>query len=230
MTEAVDLEQLAHRARRELDAAPAHEIVRWAVRTFGARVAVASSMQDAVLVHLVSQVAPGVDVLFLDTGYHFAETLSTRDAVAASYDVNLITVTPRQTVAEQDASYGPRLHDRNPNRCCGLRKVAPLDRALARYDAWATGLRRAEAPTRASMPVVSYDAQRGKVKIAPIAAWSDADIEDYIVEHGILINPLRSAGYPSIGCAPCTRAVAVGEDPRAGRWAGSAKTECGIHR
>lgn len=230
MTVAVDLEQLARRAERELDAAPAHEIVRWAVQTFGARFAVATSMQDAVLVHLVSRVAPGIDVLFLDTGYHFAETLGTRDAVAATYDVNLITVTPRQTVAEQDASYGPRLHDREPDWCCWLRKVAPLDRALAHYDAWATGLRRAEAPTRASTPVVSYDALRDKVKIAPIAAWSDADVEDYIAEHGILINPLLTAGYPSIGCAPCTRAVAVGEDSRAGRWAGSAKTECGIHR
>jgi phosphoadenosine phosphosulfate reductase len=230
MTMTVDLEQLARRAGRELAAAPAQEIVRWAVRTFSTRFAVATSMQDAVLVHLVSQIAPGVDVLFLDTGYHFAETLGTRDAVAATYDINLITVTPRQTVAEQDASYGPTLHDRDPHHCCGLRKVAPLDRALARYDAWATGLRRAEASTRAGTPVVSYDARRSKVKIAPIAAWSDADVEAYIAEHGILINPLLAAGYPSIGCAPCTRAVAVGEDPRAGRWAGSAKTECGIHR
>ncbi|MGH3865788.1 MAG: phosphoadenylyl-sulfate reductase [Pseudonocardiaceae bacterium] len=226
MTVALDL---ARRAGRELDTAPAQEIVRWAVQTFGARFAVASSMQDAVLVHLVSQLVPGVDVLFLDTGYHFAETLGTRDAVAASYDVNLITLTPRQTVAEQDASEGPRLHDRDPDRCCGLRKVAPLDRALARYDAWATGLRRAEAPSRADTPVVSYDVARGKVKIAPIAAWSDQDVTDYITEHGILINPLLTAGYRSIGCAPCTRAVAAGEDPRAGRWAGLAKTECGIH-
>ncbi|MGH3829790.1 MAG: phosphoadenylyl-sulfate reductase [Pseudonocardiaceae bacterium] len=228
--ETVDLERLALRAGRELDAAPALEIVRWAARTFGARFAVASSMQDAVLVHLVSRVAPGVDVLFLNTGYHFAETLGTRDAVAATHDVNLITVTPRQTVAEQDVVYGPRLHDRDPDRCCGLRKVAPLERALERYDAWATGLRRVEAPTRAGTPVVSYDAQRGKVKVAPMAAWSDADLEDYIAEHAVLVNPLVAAGYPSIGCAPCTRAVAAGEDPRAGRWAGSAKTECGIHQ
>lgn len=230
MTVIADLEQLAQRAGRELESAPAHETIRWAVQTFGARFAVASSMQDAVLVHLVSQVAPGVDVLFLDTGYHFAETLGTRDAVAASYDINLITLTPRQTVAEQDAEHGPTLHDRNPDRCCGLRKVAPLDDALQRYDAWATGLRRVETPTRAATPVVSYDARRGKVKIAPMATWSDADIDDYIAEHGILINPLLTAGYPSIGCAPCTRAVAAGEDPRAGRWAGSIKTECGIHR
>ncbi len=230
MTTTVDLEQLARWAGRELESAPAQEIVRWAVHTFGDRFAVASSMQDAVLVHLASKVAPGVDVLFLDTGYHFAETLGTRDAVAAAYDVNLITLTPQQTVAEQDSSHGPKLHDRDPGRCCRLRKVEPLDRALAHYDAWATGLRRTEAPTRAGTPVVSYDAKRGKVKIAPIAAWSDADVEDYVAEHEILVNPLLTAGYPSIGCAPCTRAVTAGQDLRSGRWAGSAKTECGIHR
>jgi phosphoadenosine phosphosulfate reductase len=224
-----DLEQLAQRAGRELESAPAQEIVRWAARTFGARFAVASSIQDAVLVHLVSQVAAGVDVLFLDTGYHFAETLGTRDAVAATYDVNLITLVPRHTVAEQDAWYGPRLHDRDPDLCCRLRKVAPLDQALAQYDAWATGVRRVDAPSRAGTPVISYDAQRGKVKVAPIAAWTDTDVGDYIAEHAILVNPLRGAGYPSIGCAPCTRAVAIGDDPRAGRWAGLAKTECGIH-
>jgi phosphoadenosine phosphosulfate reductase len=225
-----NLEQLAEQAGRELDTAPAREIIRWGVQTFGIRFAVASSMQDAVLVDLASRVAPGVDVLFLDTGYHFAETLGTRDAVAATYDVNLITLTPQLTVAQQNASYGPALHDRDPDQCCRLRKSAPLDRALAGYDAWATGVRRAEAPSRAGTPVVSYDAKRGKVKIAPIAAWTDAEVEDYITEHGILVNPLRSAGYPSIGCAPCTRSVAVGQDPRAGRWAGSAKIECGIHR
>ena len=226
----VDLERLAARAGRELDGAAAQDIVRWAVQTFAARFAVASSMQDAVLVHLVSQVAPGVDVLFLDTGYHFAETLGTRDAVAAAYAVNLITLTPLQTVAEQDASHGPKLHDRDPDRCCELRKREPLDRALARYDAWATGLRRVEAPTRAGAPVVSYDANRGKVKVAPIATWSDADVEDYIAEHRLLVNPQRADGYLSIGCAPCTRASAAGQDPRAGRWPGRAKTECGIHR
>jgi phosphoadenosine phosphosulfate reductase len=230
VTVIADLEQLAQRAGRELESAPADEIVRWTVQTFGTRFAVASSMQDAVLVHLMSQVAPGVDVLFLDTGYHFAETLGTRDAIAATYDVNLISLIPQQTVAEQDAEHGPQLHDRDPDRCCGLRKVAPLDRALQRYDAWVTGLRRVESPTRAGTPVVSYDASRGKVKVAPIVAWSDQDVEDYIAEHSILINPLLTTGYPSIGCAPCTRAVATGENLRAGRWAGSAKIECGIHR
>jgi len=183
-----------------------------------------------VLPHLAAQVVPGIDVIFIDTGYHFAETIGTRDAVAASYDINLITLTPRQTVAEQDTEHGPRLHDRNPDLCCGLRKVAPLDRALEAYDAWATGLRRVEAPTRAGTPVVSYDSKRGKVKVAPMAAWTDQVVENYIAEHNILTNPLLSLGYPSIGCAPCTRAVTAGEDSRAGRWAGSVKTECGINQ
>lgn len=223
------LEDVAQRAGRELEGASAADIVRWAVEEFGAGFAVASSMQDAVLVHLASQVAPGVDVLFLDTGYHFAETIGTRDAVAATYDVNLITITPTLTVAEQDAQYGARLHDRSPDACCGMRKVEPLNRALGGYSAWATGLRRAEAVGRAGTPVVSYDQQRGKVKVAPLAAWSDEDLDAYVAEHAVLLNPLLHGGYPSIGCAPCTRAVAVGEDPRAGRWAGSAKTECGIH-
>jgi phosphoadenosine phosphosulfate reductase len=186
-------------------------------------------MQDAVLVHLASRVAPGVDVLFLDTGYHFAETIGTRDAVAATYDVNLITITPKLTVAEQDTRYGAKLHDREPDACCGMRKVEPLNRALESYSAWATGGRRAESATRVGIPVVSFDPKREKVKVAPLAAWSDDDVGAYVTEHAILQNPLLQAGYPSIGCAPCTRAVAAGEDPRAGRWAGSAKTECGIN-
>ncbi len=223
------LEELARRAGRALEGALAEDIVRWAVDTFGAGFAVASSMQDAVLVHLASRVAPGVDVLFLDTGYHFAETIGTRDAVAATYDVNLVTITPALTVAEQDARYGAKLHDREPDACCGMRKVEPLNRALERYRAWATGVRRADAVTRAGIPVVSFDPKRNKVRVVPLAAWSDDDVDAYVAEHGILQNPLCSTGYPSVGCAPCTRAVAAGEDPRAGRWAGSAKIECGIH-
>ncbi|MGH3977592.1 MAG: phosphoadenylyl-sulfate reductase [Pseudonocardiaceae bacterium] len=220
---------MAQRAGHELEGASAAAILRWAVDTFGAGFAIASSMQDAVLVDLASKIAPGIDVLFLDTGYHFAETLGTRDAVAASYDVNLITLTPRRTVAEQDAELGPQLHDRDPDTCCGMRKVEPLNRALEGYSAWATGLRRAESITRAGTPVVSYDPKRDKVKVAPLANWSDSDVDAYVAEYGVLTNPLLAAGYRSIGCAPCTRAVAAGEDSRAGRWAGSTKTECGIN-
>jgi phosphoadenosine phosphosulfate reductase len=224
-----ELRALAERAGRELEDASALEILRWAVETFGPRFCVTSSMEDAVVAHLASRVAPGVDVVFIDTGYHFEETIGTRDAVAAVMDVNVVTLTPRQTVAEQDAEYGPRLHDRDPDLCCALRKVRPLEEGLAGYDAWATGLRRDESPTRAGTPVVGWDAKRGRVKVAPIARWTQDDVEAYVAEHGVLTNPLLQDGYASIGCAPCTRRVAAGEDARAGRWAGLSKTECGLH-
>jgi phosphoadenosine phosphosulfate reductase len=170
-----------------------------------------------------------VDVVFLDTGYHFPETIGTRDAVEAVMDVNVITLTPRQTVAEQDAEYGAKLHDRDPDLCCKLRKVQPLEQGLTAYEAWATGLRRDESPTRANTPVVGWDEKRRKVKVSPIARWTQDDVDAYVAEHGVLTNPLLMDGYPSVGCAPCTRRVAEGEDARAGRWSGSSKTECGLH-
>ncbi|MFH8337664.1 phosphoadenylyl-sulfate reductase [Streptomyces sp. AM6-12] len=224
-----ELRALAERAGRELEDAPALEILRWAVDTFGAGFCVTSSMEDAVVAHLASRVRPGVDVVFLDTGYHFPETIGTRDAVAAVMDVNVRTLTPRQTVAEQDAEYGPRLHDRDPDLCCALRKVRPLQEGLENYRAWATGLRRDESPTRAGTPVVGWDEKRRKVKVSPIARWTQDDVDAYVAEHGVLTNPLLMDGYASIGCAPCTRRVLEGEDARAGRWAGRAKTECGLH-
>ncbi|MEI2713409.1 MAG: phosphoadenylyl-sulfate reductase [Nocardioides sp.] len=224
-----ELRALISHVGAELELAPAEHIIEWAVATFGSRFCVTSSMSDAVLAHLASRVAPGVDVVFLDTGYHFAETIGTRDAVAATLPVNVLTITPRQSVTEQDAEYGPELFRRDPDTCCKLRKVEPLAESLATYDAWATGLRRAETHNRVIAPVVGWDAKKGKVKVSPLARWSDEQFEAYIVEHGILVNPLAYDGYPSIGCAPCTRRVAPGEDPRSGRWAGTNKTECGIH-
>ena len=230
MTAVTDLRAAATRAGRDLEDATAEEVVRWAATTFGARLAVTSSMADAVVAHLVSRALPGVDVLFLDTGYHFTETVGTRDAVAATMPVTVVSLLPQQTVAEQDAAYGPRLHDRDPDLCCALRKVAPLEQALDRYDAWATGLRRDESATRAGTPVVQWDERRHKVKVNPIARWSQADVDAYVEAHGVLLNPLLQDGYSSVGCAPCTRrATAADDDPRAGRWAGRAKTECGIH-
>ncbi|HEY3871150.1 MAG TPA: phosphoadenylyl-sulfate reductase [Actinocrinis sp.] len=228
MTEA-DLRALADEADARLAGAPAAEVVSWAHTTFGAGLVLASSMADTHLVHLAQAAAPGIDVLFLDTGYHFAETIGTRDAVAQAYKVNLISVTPRQTVAEQDAEFGARLHDRDPDRCCAMRKVEPLERGLKPYTAWINGMRREEAPTRSDIRVVGYDAKRNMVKISPIAAWTAQDVEDYVGEHGVLVNPLFFDGYTSVGCEPCTRRTAPGEDPRAGRWAGLAKTECGLH-
>ena len=227
--ETLEWQSIAEQAGLDLETASPQEILRWAVDTFGDEFVIASSMGDGLLASLVSSVAPGVDVLFLDTGYHFAETIGTRDAVAQVYDVNVRTMLPLLTVAEQDASHGPRLHDRDPNACCALRKVEPLARGLAPYVAWASGIRRDEATTRRDIGVVEWDAKRSMVKVNPIATWTQADVDAYIAEHGVLVNPLADDGYPSIGCAPCTQRVAPGEDPRSGRWAGSSKTECGLH-
>jgi phosphoadenosine phosphosulfate reductase len=224
-----ELRELVSHVGAELELAPAESIVEWAVATFGERFCITSSMGDAVLADVASRVAPGIDVVFLETGYHFAETIGTADAVGATMPVNLIPITPVQTVAEQDAEYGSELYKRDPDLCCRLRKVLPLQESLREYDAWATGLRRAETHNRVIAPVVGWDARKGKVKVSPLARWTDEDVDRYVERHGVLVNPLLYDGYPSIGCAPCTRRVAPGEDPRSGRWAGTAKTECGIH-
>ena len=229
MSTAVDLADLAAQANRDLDGAPALEILTWAYAEFGSKLVVASSMADTVLIHLAEQVAPGIDVIFLDTGYHFVETIGTRDAVKLVHNVNVINVTPEQTVAEQDATWGKDLFARDPDQCCALRKVAPLGRALEPYAAWATGLRRADTPARAAIPVVSWDAKRKLIRIAPIAAWSDYDVARYIEINSLMINPLLEDGYASIGCEPCTSRASK-DDARAGRWAGFAKTECGINQ
>ncbi|MGY1830054.1 phosphoadenylyl-sulfate reductase [Geodermatophilus sp. SYSU D01180] len=204
-------------------------VLRWAGETFGDDFAITSSMADGLLAHLASRAVPGVNVVFLDTGYHFAETIGTRDWISSVLPITLVNVTPPRTVAEQDAEHGPALHDRDPDLCCSLRKVQPLATALAGYAAWGSGVRRDEAATRAGTRVVDWDAKRGMVKVNPLAAWTQDDVDAYIAEHRVPVNPLQEIGYASIGCAPCTRPVAPGEDPRAGRWAGRGKTECGLH-
>jgi phosphoadenosine phosphosulfate reductase len=223
-----ELRELVSHVGAELELAPAEVIIEWAVATFGERFAITSSMGDAVLAHLASTVAPGVDVVFLDTGYHFPETIGTRDAVEATLPVRMLTITPVEPVASQEARLGD-LWRTDPDRCCALRKVEPLERALGSYDAWATGLRRAETRSRVIAPVIGWDEARGKVKVSPLARWTDDDVAAYADRHGVLVNPLVHDGYPSIGCRPCTRRVAPGDDPRSGRWAGTSKTECGIH-
>jgi phosphoadenosine phosphosulfate reductase len=224
-----ELRALAERAGRDLEGAPALDVLRWADEQFGSGWAVASSMADAVVPSLAAQVRPGVDILFLDTGYHFAETIGTRDAVAATLPVTVRTLTAKQTVEQQDASFGARLYERNPDQCCALRKVMPLRAALKDYVAWASGLRRDEAETRRNVRVVEWDEQRSMVKLNPIAAWTQDDVDRYIAENGVLVNPLLFDGYGSIGCWPCTRRLKPGEDPRAGRWSGTNKVECGLH-
>ncbi len=224
-----DLQQLAERGAIELEGASADDLLRWTDENFGGDYVVASNMQDAVLVSMAAKVRPGVDILFLDTGYHFVETIGTRDAVEAVYDINIVNVTAENGVAKQDQLFGKDLFAREPNECCRMRKVEPLGRALKNYSAWVTGIRRVEAPTRANAPLISWDKAFNLVKINPLATWTDEDMQAYIDANDILVNPLVFEGYPSIGCAPCTSKPVEGADPRSGRWAGSTKTECGLH-
>lgn len=224
-----ELQELVAEAAPRLARADAEEVLAWAAEEFGLRMAVACSMADAVLPHIVSRHVPGVDVLFLDTGYHFPETLGTRDAVEATLPVTIVDVRPLLTVAEQDATYGKDLFSHDPTACCRMRKVEPLAEQLIGYEAWVTGVRREESRTRTDTPLVGWDHTHSLVKLNPLAAWTFDELVDYAHTHGVLVNPLLEDGYPSIGCAPCTRRVAPGEDLRSGRWSGFSKVECGIH-
>ncbi|SPM41813.1 3'-phosphoadenosine 5'-phosphosulfate sulfotransferase (PAPS reductase)/FAD synthetase or related enzyme [Mycobacterium numidiamassiliense] len=234
-----ELRELAARGAAELEGAGAADLLRWTEENFGGvngprggatcNYVVASNMQDAVLVDLAAKVRPGVPVLFLDTGYHFVETIGTRDAVESVYDIRVLNLTAEHSVAEQDKLLGKDLFARDPGECCRLRKVVPLGKTLSGYSAWVTGIRRVEAPTRANAPLVSFDEAFKLVKVNPLAAWTDDDMQNYIDEHDVLVNPLVYEGYPSIGCAPCTAKPIEGADSRSGRWQGLAKTECGLH-
>jgi phosphoadenosine phosphosulfate reductase len=198
-----------------------HEILHWAGATFGDDLVVTASFGDAVLAHLANSVLPGVDIVLLDTGYLFAETEWYADDLRRRYGLNLRTVHPLPDI-ERD------VWQTDTDACCAARKVEPLQRALAGKRAWVTGLRRAESPLRAKTPVVHDDLLRAVTKINPIATWSDDDVATYNAMHELPAHPLTDRGYPSIGCWPCTR-PANGDDPRAGRWAGTSKTECGLH-
>jgi phosphoadenosine phosphosulfate reductase len=211
-----ELAELSQRFERE----PAGAIVQWAVDTFHPHLCLTASMTDAVLIDLAVSVEPSIEVVFIDTGYHFPETLETMEAVRRRYGLNLrlMTVPP----------HDEELWKVDPENCCSAIKVGQLDRALFGKEAWMSGLRRAEAPTRANAPIVARDL-RGLVKVNPIATWTDLDIQGYIKDHDVPVNPLVDQGYPSIGCWPCTKPVAAGEDPRSGRWVNSDKTECGLH-
>ncbi len=203
-----------------LEPAPPEEIVRWAAGTFGDRLCLTTSLTDAVLVDLVARVAPGTEVIFLDTQYHFPETLDTLEVVRRRYPVKLQVRRPDVPLDD--------LWRTDTDACCAVRKVAQLEAALAGKEAWVSGLRRDDSPDRADTPVVERD-RRGLVKVNPIATWTDDDVALYIQLHDVPVNPLVARGYPSIGCWPCTQAVADGADKRSGRWANSTKTECGLH-
>ena len=223
------LRETARRGAIELEGASATEVLSWADKVLNGRIVIASSMQDALVIDVASKVRPGFDVVFLDTGYHFAETLMLRDAVSAKYPIRLLNAQPGLSVEEQDAEHGPRFYERDPDLCCSMRKVTPLNTILGMYDGWVTGLRRGETSVRKAAAPVEWDESREIVKVNPIVDWTDEDVDSYVEEHDVMVNLLKQDGYASIGCAPCTRRVLEGEDPRSGRWSGSGKTECGIH-
>lgn len=201
----------------DLEGHSAEYVLTWAIEQFFPDMALACSMQDAVLVDLAWRIEPRIEVFFLETGFHFPETLETAQALRRRYNLNLVAVAPVDN---------PAVYSRDGyEACCATRKVAPMDNYLAGRRAWVSGLRRAEAATRAGAKPVEWDAKRGLVKVNPIVAWSDGDVDRYIAEHDLIVNPLRLQGYDSIGCWPCTKAG----KGREGRWAGLDKTECGIH-
>jgi phosophoadenylyl-sulfate reductase (thioredoxin)/thioredoxin-dependent adenylylsulfate APS reductase len=207
------------------------ELLALAVERFGPKVALACSFgaEDVVLVDMLVKINPEVPIFYLDTDKHFRETYETRDRLSARYGISFVQVKPALTLEEQAARYGERLWERDPNLCCNLRKVAPLAGFLREFDAWITGIRREQAPTRANARKVEWDAKFGVVKFNPLADWTFKDVWRYIHENNVPYNPLHDRGYPSIGCECCTRPVKPGEDFRAGRWAGFNKTECGLH-
>ncbi len=215
-----DLAQELRAADQALETAPAGKVIRWATERFGRSLAVAASFQDLVLIDLAVEVEPDIEFIFLDTEAHFPETLAFMEETRRRYDLNLTVTRPGPEAAAWPCG---------SERCCEFRKVAPLRRALAGRQAWITGLKRVDAPTRAGSPIVSWDDAFGVVKVNPLATWTEDDIESYVRDHGLASHPLRARRYLSIGCAPTTRPVAEGEDPRAGRWADTGKVECGLH-
>jgi phosphoadenosine phosphosulfate reductase len=212
-------EELAE-LNREFERLPASKIIQWAVDSFAPHLSLSASMNDAVLIDLATKVHPGIEVVFIDTGYHFPETLETVETVRRRYGLNLRMMTVPHHAEE--------LWKVDPESCCSAVKVGQLDRALEGKAAWMSGLRREEAATRGEAPIVARDL-RGLVKVNPLATWTDADVEGYIADHDVPVNPLKAQGYLSIGCMPCTQLPTDPDDPRSGRWAGMGKTECGIH-
>ncbi len=209
--------------------ATAADILEWAHEHAPGKLVVTLSMENTVLAELANCHLPDADFLFLDTEYHFPETLEVADQVEARYpNHELVRATAQLTRPEQDKVYGPNLYLRNPGACCRMRKVEPLAVHMSPYAGWITGLRRADGPTRAEAPALSLD-NTGRLKISPLVTWSLEETEAFEEDNDLIIHPLTRQGYPSIGCATCTLPVAEGEDPRAGRWAFASKTECGLH-
>lgn len=210
------------------------DILAWAVQKYGDKLTLACSFgaEDVVLVDALQRIPRGrdIDIFYLDTNVHFPETYAVRDRLSERYGIAFKRVAPDLTLDEQQAAYGPELWRKNPNLCCSIRKVQPLKRTLTAYEAWITGIRREQAPTRSGTQTVEWDGKFQLAKINPLAHWTHDDVWAYIRKCDVPYNALHDKGYPSIGCAPCTSPVAEGDDPRSGRWANFDKTECGLHQ
>jgi phosphoadenosine phosphosulfate reductase len=224
-------EALINQKAEEFENASPETVISWAVQTFpNITFACSFGAEDVVLVDMLQKISPNTDIFYLDTDFHFKETYETRDNMAQKYNLKFVEVKSKLTPEQQAAEHGEELWKSDPTNCCNLRKVEPLTRILSQYEAWITGIRRDQAPTRANAKKVEYDTKFGLVKFNPLASWTTEDVWAYIRDNNVVYNPLHDRNYPSIGCEHCTKPVMPGEDPRAGRWAGNEKTECGLHK
>lgn len=231
MMNLLEKEALAKEGAERFEHATPEEILAWAVEQFSnITLACSFGAEDVVLVDMLQKVSPKSDIFYLDTDFHYNETYETRDRMKQHYGMEFVQVKPKLTPEEQAMQHGDELWKSNPNACCNIRKVEPLVRILGQYDAWITGIRRDQAPTRANAKKVEYDNKFGLMKFNPLASWTSEDVWNYIRSNQVPYNPLHDQNYPSIGCHYCTRQVMPGEDPRAGRWSGNDKTECGLHK
>ncbi|HXG11475.1 MAG TPA: phosphoadenylyl-sulfate reductase [Gemmataceae bacterium] len=223
-------EQIAE-ANRLLEGAPPQAILRWAVDTFYPRLTMATAFgaEGCCIIHMLAEIQPAVRIFNLDTGYQFPETLQLRERIKERYGIEVELIQPELTVAEYEAEHGGPLYRIRPDQCCYDRKIVPLRRAVAGYDAWISAIRKDQTVHRAQARVVQWDAKFNLVKINPLLHWTRREVWAFITKHDVPYNPLHDQGYPSIGCWPCTRPVLDGEDERAGRWAGTIKKECGLH-
>ncbi len=225
-----DEERIAAAAREMADAAP-ETVLRWAVETFGRKLTMATAFgaEGCCLIHLLAEIDPQVRIFNLDTGYQFPETLALRERIRERYGVDVELVRPEQTVAEYEEEHGGPLYRHRPDQCCNDRKLVPLRKAVAGYEAWVSAIRRDQTPDRAAARVVQWDAKFGLVKVNPLFNWTRKDVWTFVLKHDVPYNPLHDQGYPSIGCWPCTAPAGNGADERSGRWAGTGKKECGLH-
>ena len=207
------------------------QILRWAWDTYGPKLTMATAFgaEGCAIIAMLSEITRDVYLFNLDTGYQFPETLDTRRRLMDKYGIPIHLVRAAQSVDDMEAEHGGALYRTNPDLCCHMRKVVPLESAVQGYEAWVSAIRRDQAPTRRHAPLVGWDKKFALVKVNPLANWTKRDVWDYILQNDVPYNPLHDQGYPSIGCWPCTQAVGAGEDDRAGRWAGQAKKECGLH-